>query len=583
MTVRAMCSLFAVSTALTTAALAQAPIPVAPLMPAPTGDRPVAAMVQASPTRAIDLVLCLDTSQSMNGLIDSARQHLWSIVNEMATLKPQPELRVGVIAYGTPAYGLESGFVTVMTGLTGDLDLVSQKLFALQTHGGQEYVARAMRRALDDLEWTADAQALKMIVVAGNEPATQDPAHDVAAVAKEAITGGVLVNTIYCGDQQKPEADGWRKVAQLADGRFAAIEQNDLAVVETPFDKELAALSGEINGTYVVYGAQAGAWAANQVAQDQNAIRMNPAAAAQRCVTKGSVLYCNPMTDLVDACKNPEFVLSSVPKEQLPEALRTKTVAELKEHVQRMGERRAELQTRIAELGRKRNEFAAVERAKRGDTRQQQFEAAMLESIRSQAAARGFERQATQQQEQQQEKEESAVDERFVERILAAVRGYERFARVTGHPRVAPEDCRMPGPYARTSQAEREHGGKLYVLYARFADGGEYLRPGVPAKVGQTLVKESWQKVDGLRDGPTEADRRYPLGLMLTDDGGTSHAGDALGLYVMHKLEPGTEGTDDGWIYGTVDRNGRVTAAGRVASCIQCHEDASEDRRFGLH
>ena len=60
------------------------------------------------------------------------------------------------------------------------------------------------------------------------------------------------------------------------------------------------------------------------------------------------------------------------------------------------------------------------------------------------------------------------------------------------------------------------------------------------------------------------------------------HAGDYHGLFVMHKLAADTPDTDQGWIYGTIDAKGKVTAAGKVASCIRCHRDADEDRRFGL-
>jgi hypothetical protein len=120
------------------------------------------------------------------------------------------------------------------------------------------------------------------------------------------------------------------------------------------------------------------------------------------------------------------------------------------------------------------------------------------------------------------------------------------------------------------------------MLYARFADGLEYVKPGEPAKIGQTLVKESWQTIEGAPAAATEASKRYRAHLQLDADGKHFHAGNAAGLFVMHRLDAGTEGTDQGWVYGTVDRDGVVTAAGRVASCMRCHEGANEDRRFGL-
>ena len=42
------------------------------------------------------------------------------------------------------------------------------------------------------------------------------------------------------------------------------------------------------------------------------------------------------------------------------------------------------------------------------------------------------------------------------------------------------------------------------------------------------------------------------------------------------------EGSDAGWVYGTVTPDGRVTSAGRVASCMGCHVDAPHERMFGL-
>ena len=35
-------------------------------------------------TRDIDLAICLDTSGSMTGLIESAKQRLWALVNDLA-------------------------------------------------------------------------------------------------------------------------------------------------------------------------------------------------------------------------------------------------------------------------------------------------------------------------------------------------------------------------------------------------------------------------------------------------------------------------------------------------------------------
>jgi hypothetical protein len=66
-------------------------------------------------------------------------------------------------------------------------------------------------------------------------------------------------------------------------------------------------------------------------------------------------------------------------------------------------------------------------------------------------------------------------------------------------------------------------------------------------------------------------------------DGHWLATGEPRGLYVMKKLGGGdVPGTDAGWIYGTINPDGTVTSAGRVASCMGCHEAATHERLFGL-
>ena len=66
------------------------------------------------------------------------------------------------------------------------------------------------------------------------------------------------------------------------------------------------------------------------------------------------------------------------------------------------------------------------------------------------------------------------------------------------------------------------------------------------------------------------------------EDGRAWRAAERGPLFVMLKLEPDTPGTDQGWIYATVEPSGEVTSAGLNASCIECHVDAPRDRQFGL-
>jgi hypothetical protein len=372
-------------------AFAQNPIPSAPIQAIDKqGSAPVVAPMKAS--RAIDLVICLDVSGSMNGLIDSARQNLWSIVNDMATLQPQPKLRVALLAYGNPQYGAESGFVSIRTPLSSDLDLVSQELFGLKTNGGDEFVGRVVKRALDDLEWSSDPLALKLIFVAGNESATQDPVVNAMTMASAAISKAVLVNTIYCGARGNEEAEAWRQVAKLADGKFAAIEQDKVTAIKTPFDKELSDLSSQLNSTYLAYGGNRQHWAANQVVQDENATNISSAVAATRCLTKGGSLYLNVANDLCDASKTKDFNLADVKVEDLPEVMQKMTMDQRKAHIAAMQKKRTEIQKQIAGIGKKRSAYVSAERKKQNGEDEKAFEEVVLESVRAQAESRGFSR-----------------------------------------------------------------------------------------------------------------------------------------------------------------------------------------------
>jgi hypothetical protein len=348
---------------------------------------------EAAPAeRPIDLVICLDISGSMNGLIDAARQNLWAVVNDLALLKPTPSLRVALLTYGCSAHPAEDGWVKLETGFTTDLDTISESLFALTTNGGDEYVGRVLRAAIDQLDWSPDPKALKLLFVAGNEAATQDPTYDSALQSRDAIARGIVVNSIYCGSPQHPDASGWQAVAKLADGKFACIEQDSGIVITTPFDDQLAALSTAINTTYVPYGERHAYWVGNQARQDGNAAKMNSAAVAQRCQTKGGALYDNSHWDLVDACQDPKFELAKVKKEELPEELRVMSAEQLQAHVTAMSNKRAGLQKQIAELGVQRDAHVQQEMQKLGQAGKALFETAVLESVRKQAEARGFER-----------------------------------------------------------------------------------------------------------------------------------------------------------------------------------------------
>jgi len=344
---------------------------------------------QQAPARHIDVVIALDTSSSMNGLIDSARAKLWDVVSLLSKARPQPVVRVGLVSYGNTGYDHRVGWVRKDSDLTTDLDGVYAKLFALTINGGEEYVARAVKVSTEQMQWDQDPKALKIIFVAGNEPANQDPVYAVESTVQAAREKGIFVNTIYCGSQSNGEAVLWSRVATLGGGKYAAIDMNHTVAIATPMDDELAKLSVELNKTYVAYGRSGGEHLANQQKQDSNAQVMGGMAAASRASAKASHLYRNEAWDLVDAHAHAGKDVKSMAAEELPVEMKPMTPAQREEYVGRKAKERAEIQARIADLSKRRDAYVESERKKK-PAKSYSFDDAVTGTIKTEAQSAGF-------------------------------------------------------------------------------------------------------------------------------------------------------------------------------------------------
>jgi hypothetical protein len=355
----------------------------------------VAAVPAADPpkeeAKTIDVVLCLDTSNSMDGLIASAKTKLWAIVNDLIKVKPTPNLRVGLYSYGNDTYDRNVGWVRKEVDLTTDLDKISEKLFGLTTKGGTEYVARVTRDALDEQKWSEDKNALKLIFVCGNEPASQDPEVTLKAVADKAAAKGVIINPIFCGPENHRDSADWKQFASLAGGRFASINQDGTVAIQTPMDKELADLSAKLNTTYVGYGALAKDRGANQTLQDANANKAPAGAAPERALSKASGLYRNSDWDLVDLMESdPKFDLSKIPEDQMCEEMKKLKPEERLEYLKKKAAERKAIQKQIVDLGQKREVYIKDEMKKQAQAQGKALDDALRETLRQQAEQKGI-------------------------------------------------------------------------------------------------------------------------------------------------------------------------------------------------
>ncbi|MEM7101765.1 MAG: vWA domain-containing protein [Bacteroidota bacterium] len=340
----------------------------------------------------IQVAILLDTSSSMDGLINQAKSQLWKMVNELAVSKKNgvaPDIEIALYDYGNSTISASNGYVRQIIPLTRDLDLVSEKLFSLTTQGGDEYCGRVIQEATNVLEWTGNHNDLQLIFIAGNEPFTQGPV-DYRDACKNAIEQGIIVNTIHCGDYQVGVRTNWKDGADLADGKYLNIDQDDEVVhIPTPFDDEIMRLNQSLNQTYIGYGSLGATNLERQAKQDANAGSFGSANTVERAVAKSKrSLYKNTEWDLVDAVEEDAEVMEELEEEQLPEEMRNMSAEERKAYVEEKAEERSKIQDEINELDKKRKAFISEER--KTNAEKLTLDNVMLETVRSQAKEKNF-------------------------------------------------------------------------------------------------------------------------------------------------------------------------------------------------
>jgi hypothetical protein len=346
----------------------------------------------AAKGQTIMLALLLDTSNSMDGLIDQAKSQLWKIVNEVAAAKSgdgsQPNIKIALYEYGNDGLSSFEGYIRQVSGLTEDLDVISEKLFSLRTNGGNEFCGQVISTSLNQLAWSASNADLKMIFIAGNEPFTQgNVSYDLASgAAKEK---GVVVNTIYCGDANDGMTWDWKRGAELTGGTFMSIEQNSRTVyVPTPQDDQIAALNDKLNATYVYYGVSGEYKKEQQVVQDKNAASYGMANVAERSFCKSSSAYKNSSWDLVDAAKDNEKVIAETRTDDLPTIMRTMSIAQRKAYIKQKSEERTKIQVEIQSLNEKRREYIFKNTPQ--SVKDKMLDASMMKAIKKQGSAKNL-------------------------------------------------------------------------------------------------------------------------------------------------------------------------------------------------
>ena len=343
------------------------------------------------PKSRIEVVFVLDTTGSMGGLIEGAKQKIWAIANDMISAKPTPELKVGLVGYRDRG----DEYVVRPFALTDDIDAMYGHLRAFEAGGGgdtPESVNEALEEAINKMKWSDDRDVLKIVFLVGDAPPHMDYANGpkYPDLCRAAAKKDLIINTVQCGSIGET-APIWKEIAKLSEGSYVAIAQSgNMSVVSTPMDDKLSELNKRMGETLIPYGT---AEVRRGVGVKQAAAESAPApAAADRLSynarTKKSVQGAG---ELLDALASNELKREDVNQKNLPSELQKLSPEELDARIAKGGKDRAALQKEIEEVAEKRATYIADETkrlaaAGKGDG----FDEKVAQTIRKQAEKKGI-------------------------------------------------------------------------------------------------------------------------------------------------------------------------------------------------
>jgi uncharacterized protein YegL len=347
----------------------------------------------APPAARLEIVFVLDTTGSMGGLIEGAKQRIWGIVNEVMQ-ESHSSVRIGLVAYRDRG----DEYVTKILPLTADLDRVYTTLMDYRANGGgdeAEDVRTALAEAVYKVNWSASASDLSQIVfLVGDAPPHNDytSASDTLITAAGALRKGIIVNTIQCGSMGETTR-AWKAIAERGNGQYFAIaDDGGVQTVSTPYDDEMGNLATTLGSTFLPYGFGTGTAgrvarteAAKQAAETEGRIvDMLPTVKAERALNKvvNEQAYIG---DLLQSIENGSVKLEDINPAELPEELQALDPAQRTAEVEKRLADRRTLRARILELSKQREAFVDAERSKtksKGDG----FDVVVAKTVKEQMA-----------------------------------------------------------------------------------------------------------------------------------------------------------------------------------------------------
>ncbi len=208
--------------------------------------------------RPLDVVFCLDLSGSTNGLLTDVRDNLWLIANELDQMSPRPALRIGVVGFSRPSFGKNNAYVKVLCELTNHLDHIAAELYKLKPsiEKGDQIVSAALNAGINEMAWTKEEQATKIIFVVGNGMVTAN-GYEYVKSCEEAVAKNIIVNSVYVMKSNWfKEISGWRRIATISGGMQmeVTINKKDPISIWKCDWKALSKVNTQMNGTFMWTG-----------------------------------------------------------------------------------------------------------------------------------------------------------------------------------------------------------------------------------------------------------------------------------------------------------------------------------------
>lgn len=314
----------------------------------------------------MQIVFAIDVTGSMGGLIQAAKDKIWSIANSLKQGNPNIDLEIGLVAYKDRG----DNFVTKIVGLNSDIDAVFAEINSLSANGGgddPESVNQALNDAVTKMSWGHAPNDIRTIFLVGDCPPHMDYKRDTPyqKTCETALQKDIVINTIQMGQHRGTEPV-WREIAALTHGEYNSTDMNvNQVVIATPYDDLIKQKSIELEQSKVFYGN------ANKVAEEkkvvQDKIKSTSTMTSESAARRADYLTNSVASDdyygsseIINEIKEGNIAIEDISYDELPEEIKVLEEDERTQKLEEMVQERVEAEDELDELIRQRDSYVTT-------------------------------------------------------------------------------------------------------------------------------------------------------------------------------------------------------------------------------